>query len=110
MAKFNLAYAYAKFRGSKTFLVLLVSFIATWMTLHFVLGMDGDLGGLNTFLSTEASVSLAFFTMVADAQATAQTAQTKDIEQLARATLTIAEAIRDMLAEQKEKEQPCKPQ
>jgi hypothetical protein len=35
---------------------------------HFSLGTDKDFGALNLFLSAEASISLAFFTLMAEEQ------------------------------------------
>ncbi len=61
----NLATWYAKFRGSATFLWGLLGFIALWLTvLHGMLKFDPDFGIINLILSSEASVSLAFFAMM----------------------------------------------
>lgn len=78
----NFAKIYSKFRGSTWFLGLLVITCSTWLVGHWLLGMDKDLGGLNIFLSFEASISLAFFTMVSDSQTTEQKKQTDTIEQI----------------------------
>ena len=61
----NLAKWYAKFRGSATFLWGLLGFIALWLTIvHGILRLDPDFGIINLMLSSEASVSLAFFAMM----------------------------------------------
>jgi len=61
----NFAKWYAKFRGSSTFLWGLLVFIASWLGLHHVFAhFDSDLAGINIILSSEASVSLAFFAMM----------------------------------------------
>jgi hypothetical protein len=61
----NLATWYAKFRGSATFLWGLLGFIAFWIgVLHGVFKLDPDFGIINLILSSEASVSLAFFAMM----------------------------------------------
>lgn len=61
----NLAVWYAKFRGSATFLWGLLGFIVGWICLHMVFPWwDRDLAGINILLSSEASVSLAFFAMM----------------------------------------------
>lgn len=78
----NFAKIYSKFRGSTWFLGLLVITCSTWLAAHWLLGMDKDLGGLNIFLSFEASISLAFFTMVSDSQMAEQKKQTDTIEQI----------------------------
>lgn len=78
----NFAKIYSKFRGSTWFLGLLVTTCSTWLATHWLLGMDKDLGGLNIFLSFEASISLAFFTMVSDSQTAEQKKQTDTIEQI----------------------------
>lgn len=80
----NFAKIYSKFRGSTWFLGLLVASCAFWLTSHWLFGMDKDLGGLNIFLSFEASISLAFFTMVNDAQAEAAKKQTDTMEAILR--------------------------
>jgi len=80
--KFNFASVYSKFRGSTWFLLILLGVMAIWLTCHFLFGTDRDLGGLNLFLSFEASVSLAFFTMVSDQQTAEAKKQTDRIEQI----------------------------
>lgn len=61
----NLAHWYAKFRGSATFLWGLLLFIVGWLVfVHHILGLDKDFGIINLLLSSEASVSLAFFAMM----------------------------------------------
>lgn len=61
----NLAKWYAKFRGSATFLWGLLAFIGLWIGgVHTGLGLDKDFGIINLILSSEASVSLAFFAMM----------------------------------------------
>jgi uncharacterized membrane protein len=61
----NLAKWYAKFRGSATFLWGLLGFIALWIgVVHGIFGIDKDYGIINLMLSSEASVSLAFFAMM----------------------------------------------
>lgn len=67
---------YAKARGSKWFVIGLVTFIATWLTCHNLWGIDKDFGMLNLFLSAEASIGMAFFTMLSDKQTTDNHQQT----------------------------------
>lgn len=97
----DLAVLYATFRGSKSFLVGLVGFVGIWLTFHFIVGFDADFGALNTILSTEASVSLAFFTMVSDRQSRTQQKQAQamaevlvDVRTMAESLLTIADGER----------------
>lgn len=102
----DFAVIYATFRGSKSFLVGLLVFIALWLSFHMALGFDKDFGMLNTILSTEASVSLAFFTMVSDAQAKAQQRQAQalsemvsDIKRMGEALITMSEVSQKVLLE-----------
>lgn len=61
----NFAKWYAKFRGSSAFLLGLLGFITSWLLLHLVFAWwDRDLAVINLILSSEASVSLAFFAMM----------------------------------------------
>lgn len=76
----NFAKIYSRFRGSSWFLGILVATCTLWLSSHWLFGMDKDLGGLNIFLSFEASISLAFFTMVNDAQSEAAKKQTDTME------------------------------
>ncbi len=76
---------YAKARGSKWFLIGLLSFIGTWLSFHFTVGFDKDFGMLNLFLSSEASIGLAFFTMLSDQQTHEAKAQTLVIQQILEA-------------------------
>lgn len=102
----NFAAAYAAFRGSKTFLLGLLSIVACWLSIHFIAGFDADFGLLNTFLSIEASISLAFFTMMGDAQSREQAKQTAELERavneilrIGTACLEVAQTQRDILRE-----------
>jgi hypothetical protein len=88
------------------FFVALIAFVGFWLMFHFRYGFDKDFGELNMMLSIEASVSLAFFTMLGDAQAAYQRTQTdyqkqmvEDVQRLGRATLSIAEGQRDILSD-----------
>lgn len=61
----NFAKWYAKFRGSSTFLIGLLAYIATWLICHLLFKWwDKDLALINLTLSAEASISLAFFAMM----------------------------------------------
>lgn len=61
----KLALWYAKFRGSAIFLWGLLGFIGIWLSIfHGLLKFDPDFGIINLILSSEASVSLAFFAMM----------------------------------------------
>lgn len=64
----NPAAWYSKIRGSAAFVLFLGLFIGTWLAIHYTTGFDQEFGMLNLFLSTEASISLAFFTMMGDKQ------------------------------------------
>jgi hypothetical protein len=98
----NFAKIYSKFRGSTWFLYLLIILCSTWLAAHWAFGADKDLGGLNIFLSFEASISLAFFTMVSDSQAAEVKKQTDTMESILRKleandkkVLAIVEDIQD---------------
>lgn len=73
---------YVKFRASAWFLAFLVATCISWLALHWTFGLDKDLGGLNIFLSFEASISLAFFAMVSEFQYREQKLQTDTIQQI----------------------------
>lgn len=91
---------YTKARGSKAFLVGLCTFIITWLVLSATTGWDADHGLINLMLSSEASVSLAFFSMVNARQAAAQQRALEDMKAALQVLLTISEAQRDVLASQ----------
>lgn len=55
------AIAYKRFRGTSAFVFILCSIICIVVVLHYTIGFDPDWGGLNLFLSVEASVSMAIF-------------------------------------------------
>lgn len=100
----DLARWYAHLRGSPAFLLILMGFVGAWLALHYLLGVDKDFGALNLCLSTEASVSLAFFTMTGERQssesAAAMAALAKALEEqraTSRLILALAEAERDAL-------------
>ena len=61
----KLASAYTKLRGSKLFLGGLIALISGWVAAHFIYHLDPDWGGLNLILSSEASIALALYTMIA---------------------------------------------
>lgn len=93
----SLAGRYAKFRGSRGFLLGLVVFVGIWLTFHFIFGFDTDFGELNTILSTEASVSLAFFTMVSDVQSEWVKTIIVEIKDMGQAVLDISYAQKEVL-------------
>jgi hypothetical protein len=68
---------YTRFRASKIFLLGIVLLIASWLGFHWFFGIDQDLGGINLFLSAEASVSLAFFAIVTELTEQAQARESK---------------------------------
>lgn len=92
---------YAKFRGSATFLWGLLGFIACWLTLiHGLLGFDKDFGVINLILSSEASVSLAFFAMMQEQtdlhHAELMTAIKDMLEQSKKIDAEILETVEDI--------------
>lgn len=101
----DLARSYARWRGSPVFLLTLMAFVAVWLVLHHFTHFDNDFGALNLCLSTEASVSLAFFTMMGErqtsesAKAMAALADTlEEVRAMGTAILAMAEAQRDSCA------------
>lgn len=61
----NVASWWGKFRGSKWFLIILISFVVCWMTLRAIFShFDPDMGMINLILSVEASISFALFAML----------------------------------------------
>jgi len=106
----DLAKAYAAFRGSSIFLVVLASVVAIWVACHFLFNLDPDLGGLNTILSAEASISLAFFTMLGERQSRSHNKQMAvladsldEIRAMSNVLIAIAETQRDQIIEHKNK-------
>lgn len=102
----DFASSYVVLRGSKAFLIGLVTFIAIWVGFHVVTGFDNDFGTLNTILSSEASINIALFSVVSDRQAKAQKKQADalanlvtDIRKIASATFTTADAQKSILAD-----------
>lgn len=103
----NFAKWYAKFRGSSTFLFGLLGFIAVWIGLHFMFSWwDQDLAGINIILSSEASVSLAFFAMMqeqTDMQHTeVMTAIKAMLEQNTKVDKEILETVEEIQEEMKD--------
>jgi len=64
----DFAQLYARMRGSKGFLIGLCVFVFGWLGVSIATGWDRDHGTLNLVLSFEASISLAFFAVVSEAQ------------------------------------------
>lgn len=62
------ASVYAKARGSKWFLIGLVLFVISWLSMSYLSGFDKDHGLINLCLSAEASISLAFFALLNEQQ------------------------------------------
>lgn len=100
----DLARSYAKLRGSPIFVLGLMLFVASWLVLHYFTHFDSDFGALNLCLSTEASVSLAFFTMMGDRQ-TSDTARAmavqadaiEEIRAMAAVLIEVAQSQREQL-------------
>lgn len=101
----DIAQWYAAQRGSPVFVFGLIVFVAGWILLDHLTGFDQDFGVLNLCLSTEASVSLAFFTMMGDRQ-TVETQRSMqalantidEVRAMEKVLLALAEAERDQLA------------
>lgn len=78
-------------------------FVAAWLLLHYFTHFDSDFGALNLCLSTEASVSLAFFTMMGDRQtsdnAKSMAALADTIEEV-RAMATVLVEVAEAQSEQ----------
>lgn len=103
----KLAVWYAKFRGSSTFLWGLLAFIALW--LGIVRGMfhfDQDFGMINLMLSSEASISLAFFAMMQEQtemhHTELMTAIKEMLEQSKKVDAEILETVEEIQEEIKE--------
>lgn len=100
----DLARTYAALRGSPIFLLLLASFVTAWLGAHHIWGFDPEFGMLNMCLSIEASVSLAFFTMVGERQSQTQLKQTEaltsvvnDIKLMSASIIEVANAQKAVL-------------
>ena len=91
----NFAQFYAKARGSKWFLFGLLGIIATWLTVSRLTGFDLDHGLINLFLSAEASISLAFFTLLSDKQNERFEELLKAIQKQDEKLLDVVEDIHD---------------
>lgn len=73
---------YAKFRGSKFFLILLCAVIFVWITANEIFGFDEGYGRLNLMLSSEASISVALLIMSQEKQDRVQAKQLEYIQHL----------------------------
>jgi len=93
---------YVKFRASAWFLAFLVGTCIGWLALHWLFHMDKDLGGLNIFLSFEASISLAFFAMVSEFQYHEQKKQSDAIQQILNQMVVKVDDISEDVDEIKE--------
>ena len=102
----GLASAYTNLRGSKLFLLSLVSIIVGWIAAHFFLGIDREWGALNLMLSSEASIALAFFTMIAHKQDKNQADVAAYHQKQLEYILEIATAVHAIVAELSEREIP----
>lgn len=92
---------YARFRGSSTFLWGLLIFIVLWLSVvHGFFGFDKDFGVINLLLSSEASVSLAFFAMMQEQtdmhHAELMTAIKEMLEQSKKIDAEILETVEDI--------------
>lgn len=97
----NLAVWYAKFRGSAVFLVGLSIYIIAWLALHMIFPWwDKDLALINLTLSSEASVSLAFFALMQEQtdmhHAELMTAIKTMLEQSQKVDAEILETVEDI--------------
>lgn len=103
--KGRFASAYAKFRGSPAFLIVLASYVLLWIVwnvacahgfLPQVLALDtpGDWGTLNVVLSIEASISMALLLMDNAKCEANQHQQLTTIQHLAEASIILLEAER----------------
>lgn len=92
----DIAKTYAKFRGSTWFLCGLTAFILGSLLCHFFFGFDKDLGMTNLFLSAEASLSLAFFTVLSDKQDAKIEAM---LNQMQNTDKVVLEKVEDILEE-----------
>lgn len=100
----DIARWYARMRGSPVFVLGLVTFVASWLTLHWIFDFDHAFGALNLCLSTEASVSLAFFTMMGERQ-TSDNARSMaaladtigEVRAMSKVLLALAEAERESM-------------
>lgn len=100
------AYAYAKFRGSKIFLIVLASILFVWIgwnELPFLPHFDDEgFGRLNLFLSTEASLSVALLMMANDKQDALAKKQMEYQQHLLEAVLHLLEHHLNISSDQKE--------
>lgn len=89
----RLADRYAKFRGSKAFLVALCTLIFLWVALNLcpLFKWDDGFGELNLILSSEASISVALLIMAQDKQDELQKKQMLYIQHLLEATIELIE-------------------
>jgi uncharacterized membrane protein len=87
--------AYAKFRRSKAFLILLCSFIALWVSMNLLHHFDVGWGALNLILSIEATISMALMMRDSAKQEHFMQKLLKYISDNTAATLDAVVAIRD---------------
>ena len=95
----SFAELYKNFRSGRAFFVALSTFIAVWVSIHFLTGFDSDWGTLNLLLSMEASISMSLFMAISDKQDEMQRKMDAENELILRAILHVAEATRDILSQ-----------
>lgn len=96
---------YLKFRGTRTFLFTLCTFIAVWLLGHFLFKLDEEFGDLNLILSIEASIGVALL-MKHNAKEKERAAKLEEerIKQL-KYMIDLMEATKDLLNKQISKDQ-----
>lgn len=99
------ARAYTQFRGSKIFLGLLILMVAGWLGAHWLFGLDPDFGGINLFLSAEASLSLAFFTIVSAMQDADTADRMRYQEKMLEYLSELSGAVHELLIRQAEQDE-----
>lgn len=91
---------YLAFRHPRVFLIALVTFVITSLTLHFFRGYDSDWGATNLTLSIEASIASAVLTMMAERSAEMQAQIAGQMRQMLASLLDMAEVARSHDVEQ----------
>lgn len=96
---------YLKFRGTRTFLFTLCTFIIVWLLGHFLFKLDEGFGDLNLILSIEASIGVALLMKHNTKEKEKETRLEEERLKQLKYMIDLMEATKDLLNKQMPKDQ-----